>query len=164
MKKNIKAYLALALACTSLFAACGGGGDSTGNPGQSTSECAGGNSNMISTQALSVEELGEGYNAKYLPDTSKINQFSGKIDVCLDFEGTQSGWRALANEYKRLQGGAVEVNINTNDSGSTYSQNLNQQLTNPNTDWDIVEGNLGYGSTYTFCIDMYSAIGAPNPY
>ena len=164
MKKNIKAYLALALACTSLLAACGGGGDSTSNPGQSTSEGAGGNSNMISTQALSVEELGEGYNAKYLPDTSKINQFSGKIDVCLDFEGTQSGWRALANEYKRLQGGAVEVNINTNYSGSTYSQNLNQQLTNPNTDWDIVEGNLGYGSTYTYCIDMYSAIGAPNPY
>ena len=154
MKKNIKAYLALGLACASLFASCGtNGGTQTGN-----------NGNTISAKPLSVQELGEGFNAAYLPDTSKITQFSGKIDVCLDFEGTQSGWRALAKEYKRLQGNAVEVNINTNYAGSSYGQKLNSELTNTNTDWDIVEGNLGYGSTYIYCIDMYSAIASYNPY
>ena len=161
MKKNVMAYLALTLACTSVFAACGGGGTQTSEP---SSESVGGGSNTIATQPLSLAELGEGFNAKYLPDVSSINQYSGKIDVCLDFEGTQSGWKALAKEYKRLQGNAVEVNINTNYAGSQYGQKLNAELPNPNTEWDIVEGNLGYGSTYTYCIDMYSAIASYNPY
>ena len=151
MKKNLMAYLALALACTSVFASCGRGGG--GNS-------ATGNGNTISATPLQIA----GFNEAYLPDTSSINQLSGKIDVCLDFEGTQNGWRALAKEYKRLQGNAVEVNINTNYAGSSYAQNLNSELTNPNTDWDIIEGNLGYTSTYTYCIDMYSTIAAPNPY
>ena len=151
MKKNLMAYLALVLACTSVFASCGGG-----NSGNSAT----GSGNTISATPLQIA----GFNEAYLPDTSSINQLSGKIDVCLDFEGTQSGWRALAAEYKRLQGNAVEVNINTNYAGSSYAQNLNSELTNPNTDWDIVEGNLGYTSTYTYCIDMYSTIAAPNPY
>ena len=102
MKKKITAYLALALASVSVFASCGGNGGNGGGlqsseePGTSS---GGGNGNMISAQPLSVQELGEGFNAAYLPDVSSINQLSGKIDVCLDFEGTQSGWRALANEY-----------------------------------------------------------------
>ena len=162
MKKNLMALLALTVACTSVLSSCGGSGDQPGTSNSTGNN--GGNSNFISTQALSLAELGEGFNANYLPDTSKITQFSGKIDVCLDFEGTQSGWRALAAEYKRLQGGAVEVNINTNFVGSSYSQNLNTQLNNLNTDWDIVEGNLGYTSTYEHCIDMYSAIASYNPY
>ncbi len=161
MKKNIMAYLALTVACTSLFASCGG---SSAGGTESSSTSGGNNGNMISAQPLSLQELGEGFNSAYLPDVSSINQFSGKIDVCLDFEGTQSGWRALANEYKRLQGGAVEVNINTNYAGSSYGQKLNSELTNLNTDWDIVEGNLGYGYTYDYCIDMYSAIASYNPY
>ncbi len=155
MKKNVMAFLALSVACTSVLASCGGvaGGDSTGGNG-------GTSGNKITATPLTIA----GFNSAYLPDTASINQLSGKIDVCLDFEGTQSGWRALADEYKRLQGGAVEVKINTNFAGSSYAQNLNSELTNPNTDWDIVEGNLGYGSTYTYCIDMYSSIAAYNPY
>ena len=172
MKRKITAYLALALASVSLVSCMGmgaGSGSSSVNSSQagsdnSSSSSGSGNSNMISTQPLSVQELGEGFNEAYLPDVSSINQYSGKIDVWLDFEGTQSGWRALADEYKRLQGGAVEVNINTTLSGSEYSKRLNTELTNTNTDWDIVEGNLGYGSTYTYCIDMYSAIASYNPY
>ena len=157
MKKNLMAFLAMTVAMTSVLASCSGLG------GQS-SESTGGNGNMISASALSVAELGEGFKSKYLPQTSAIKQYSGKIDVCLDFEGTQSGWNALAEEYKRLQGNAVQVNINTSYAGSSYGQKLNSELVNPNTDWDIVEGNLGYGSTYTYCIDMNSAISAPNPY
>ena len=155
MKKKVFALSALVMACTTMFAACGGGGnDSAG----------GGNGNTITAKPLTVNELGAGFNEAYLPDASSINQYSGKIDVCLDFEGTQSGWRALAEEYKRLQGGAVEVNINTIYAGSNYGLKLNTELTNPNTDWDIVEGNLGYDSTYKYCIDMNAAIASYNPY
>ena len=156
MKKKVFALSALVMACITMFAACGGGGgnDSAG----------GGNGNTITAKPLTVSELGAGFNEAYLPDASSINQYSGKIDVCLDFEGTQSGWRALAEEYKRLQGGAVEVNINTIYAGSNYGLKLNTELTNPNTDWDIVEGNLGYDSTYKYCIDMNAAISSYNPY
>ena len=156
MKKKVFAVSALLMACTTMFVACSGDGgkDSVGA----------GNGNNITAKPLTVSELGEGFNEAYLPDTSSINQYSGKIDVCLDFEGTQSGWRALADEYKRLQGGAVEVNINTIYAGSNYGLKLNTELTNPNTDWDIVEGNLGYDSTYKYCIDMNAAIASYNPY
>ena len=157
MKKKLTALLALTMVCTPILASCGaisdGGASSAGTTG-----------NNISAQALSLAELGAGYNAKYLPDVANIKQYSGKIDVCLDFEGTQSGWRALANEYKRLQGGAVEVVINTNYSGSSYSDKLNIELANLGTDWDIVEGNLGYTATEQHCIDMYAAIASYNPY
>ena len=119
---------------------------------------------MITEKPLSVSELGAGFKEKYLPNTKSIRALTGKIDVCLDFEGTQTGWQALADEYERLQGGGVTVNVNTTYAGSTYSDRLNEELTNPDTDWDIVEGNLGYGNTTTRCIDMYSNIAAVNPY
>ena len=121
-------------------------------------------SGYIGENALSVSELGEGFQEAYLPDVEKVKQFSGQIDVCLDFEGTQYGWQAVAAEYERLQGGSVKVKINTNFSGSTYTSRINQELLNPNTDWDIVEGNLAYSKTEKTCIDMYSALAAPNPY
>lgn len=153
-KQQVKSFIALLVCCSTVLApvACGGGNSGANNGG------------FITEKPLKVEELGEGFNAAYLPDTSKVKQYSGKIDICLDFEGTQGGWQALANEYRRLQGNAVVVNVNTNYSGTTYSQRLNDELTNENTDWDIVEGNLGYGSTYTYCIDMRSSLSAPNPY
>ena len=153
-KQQVKSLIALLVCCSTVIAstACGGSNNAANNGG------------TITVDPLKVEELGEGFNAAYLPDASKIKQYSGKIDVCLDFEGTQGGWQALADEYQRLQGKSVVVNINTNYSGTTYSQRLNDELTNKNTDWDIVEGNLGYGSTYTYCIDMRSSLSAPNPY
>ena len=156
-KKIFKKMMALALCCSSLFSvvACGGG---------DTSESSGGAAGMISVAPLTAAELGEGFNAQYLPAASQIRQYSGKIDICLDFEGTQAGWQALAKEYQRLQGNGVIVNVNTQYTGSTYSQKLNNELTNSNTDWDIVEGNLGYGSTQKYCIDMYPAISSYNPY
>lgn len=122
------------------------------------------NKGMITAKPLTVKELGEGFNEDYLPDTSSIRALSGNIDVCLDFEGTQAGWKELAKEYERLQGGGVTVNIDDTYIGSTYSDRLNQELTNPNTGWDIVEGNLGYGNTPAHCIDMYANVSSVNPY
>ena len=154
-KQQVKNFIAMLICCSTVIAsttACGGGTGASTNGG------------TITVDPLKAEQLGEGFDATYLPNTSKIKQYSGKIDICLDFEGTQGGWQALANEYQRLQGNSVVVNVNTNYSGSTYSQRLNDELTNKNTDWDIVEGNLGYGSTYTYCIDMRSSLSAPNPY
>ncbi len=158
-KKIFKKLMALAMCCSTIFsvAACGGG--ETSESGNS-----GGNSGMITAKPLTAAELGEGFNTTYLPDASQIRQYSGKIDVRLDFEGTQPGWEALANEYERLQGNGVIVDVDATLSGSTYTQRLNSELTNINTDWDIVEGNLGYGSTRKHCIDMYSSVSSYNPY
>ena len=149
MNKFLKSTIAFLISCSAVFSAVACGGDNTtGGIGQ----------------PLSAAELGAGFKEEYLPDTSKIRQYSGKIDVCLDFEGTQEGWKALAAEYQRLQGGSVIVNVNTNYAGSVYADRLNNELTNPNTDWDIVEGNLGYGSTRSACIDMYPSVSSPNAY
>ena len=154
-KKTFSRIMAMVMCSSALFSAAACGGDKGGSTGGSGS---------ITVDPLTVEQLGEGFNSAYLPDKASVKQFSGKIDVCLDFEGTQEGWKALATEYQRLQGNGVIVNVNTNYSGTTYSDRLNNELTNLNTDWDIVEGNLGYGSTRAHCIDMYPAISSYNPY
>ena len=156
--------------------ACMGGGTSS-SAGTSTGDTSVGDSSvtnstedetpvkgMITVDPLGVDELGAGFNTTYLPHKNSIKQLSGKIDVALDFEGTQAGWQALADEYERLQGGDVVVNINTEFSGSRYSERLNAELQNMNTDWDIIEGNLGYGSTTQRCIMMTAGIDAYNPY
>ena len=160
-KKIISSISALLLSCSALFGAvsCGGGGESTAPTSEKESA-----KGMITASALTVEELGAGFDAKYLPDTSNIRALTGKIDVCLDFEGTQEGWQALAKEYERLQGGGVKVNIDTTLAGSQYAQRLNTELTANSTDWDIVEGNLGYGNTEKKCVDMYSLFASNNPY
>ena len=161
MRKKFVSAIALMTCFTSVFGmtACNmGGGDS------STPDSTGGNGNTIAVNPLTVAELGEGFDETYLPNKSAIKQYSGKIDVALDFEGTQKGWEALAAEYERLQGGSVDVNVITTYSGSTYTSRLNNELTNMKTDWDIVEGNLGYGSTRARCVDMYPSISSYNPY
>ena len=131
--KFFKALTAFVVCLTTAFGAIACGEESV------ESQVSGG------VQPLSVAELGEGFDAKYLPDMASISarQLSGKIDVCLDFEGTQAGWTALAKEYERLHDGSVSVKVNTTYAGSTYSDKLNSELTSQKTDWDIVEGNLG---------------------
>ena len=161
MKKKLFGAVALMTCFTSMFSmtAClgGGGTDSTSNSGA-------GSTSTITVDPLTVADLGAGFNEQYLPDKASIKQYSGKIDVALDFEGTVKGWEALAKEYERLQGGGVDVNVITTYSGSTYTNRLNNELTNPKTDWDIVEGNLGYGSTRARCVDMYPSVSSYNPY
>ena len=124
----------------------------------------GGAKGMITVDPLTPEQLGPGFQKAYIPDKASIRQMSGKIDVCLDFEGTQVGWRAVAQEYERLHDGSVRVNVNDNLSGSLYAEKLNAELLNPNTDWDICEGNLGYNKINAACVNMYSSFAAPNPY
>ena len=160
-KKLISSISALLLCCSTILgaASCGKGkGD-----GESSAS-NGGVKGMITAKPLTVKELGEGFDSKYLPDTTKIQARTGKIDVCLDFEGTQAGWQELAKEYERLQGGGVKVNVNTTYAGSTYADKLNAELTASSTDWDIVEGNLGYGNTQQKCLDMYPSVASMNPY
>ena len=124
----------------------------------------GGASGMIKASLLSISELGSNFDANYLPDTSSIKQRSGKIDVCLDFDGNQYGWQKVATEYQRLHSGQVKVNINTNYSGTTYGEKLNTELNNTNTDWDICEGNLGYGSTKRACLNVSTFGNMTNSY
>ena len=158
MKKKFLSAIALMTCFTSLFSvtACNFGGGS--GDGDSA------NGSTIAVNPLTVAELGEGFNEAYLPDKASIKQYSGRVDIALDFEGTVKGWEALEKEYERLQGDSVDINVITTYSGSTYTNRLNNELTNPKTEWDIVEGNLGYGSTRKRCVDMYPAISSYNPY
>ena len=131
------------------------------------SNCKGGGSSggMISVDPLSVEELGGNFNKDYLPDKSNIQQRSGTVNVCLDFEGTAPGWKAVANEYMRLQSNQVTVNIDDTLSGKQYADKLNSELNNPSTtSWDICEGNLGYGKTRTACINLFDKFKQKNYY
>lgn len=163
-KKILSSICALALCLTSAlgFTACEGG--SGGTSSEPSSEGSSVPKGMITAKPLTVEELGEGFDAKYLPDTNSIRALTGKIDVCLDFEGTQEGWKALEREYERLQGGGVDVRIDTTLAGSQYTEKLNTELTSTSTDWDIVEGNLGYANTQKRCVDMFKSIASMNPY
>ena len=160
-KKLISSISAFLLCCTTVFGAVSCGKDKKGS---GTGAGNGGVKGMITAKPLSVAELGAGFNADYLPDTTKIQARTGKIDVCLDFEGTQAGWQALAAEYERLQGGGVKVNLNKTYAGTTYEDKLNAELSASSTDWDIVEGNLGYGKTSEKCIDMFPSVASMNPY
>ncbi len=150
MKKSklfLSALAVLGFALTS----CGGGGN---NGGKGT----------ITVDPLSASELG--IDAEYIPSKESIKQRSGTIDVCLDFEGRHVGWQAVADEYTRLQNNAVKVNINWRIAGSEYGTRLNQELENAirtgSSEWDIVEGNLGYGKTRKACIDFHTFINDPN--
>ena len=120
----------------------------------------------ISVDPISADVVG--IDEQYLPAKSEINQLSGEINVALDFEGRDVGWKAAAEEYQRLQGNHVKVNILTGVAGDQYGKKLNEMLQEvaggATGEWDIVEGNLGYGRTRKACIDIHSFIKDPNPY
>lgn len=141
-KKKISALLLSSSAL--LLLSCNKGLDSNKSGGK------------ISADLLSLEELGDDFNSSYLPAKDKIEQRSGTIDVNLDLEGQSSGWDAVAREYERLQGGSVTVNVDNTRSGTSYQESLQQQLQNANTDWDIVQGNLGGTYTFSSCINLSS--------
>lgn len=160
MKRKIfSAIIAFVVCMTTAFGLVACGEEESVSSGESVFESE---SQVSGIQPLTLE----GFNSAYLPDMEAITarQLSGQVDVCLDFEGTQAGWQALAKEYERLHGGSVIVKVNTTYAGSTYSDKLNEQLTASKTEWDIVEGNLGYGNTIERCIDMFPTISSVNPY
>lgn len=155
--KNIKkiAALSMAAALTLGCAACGGSSEGDSSTGSTT----------IRASFESLEKLGAGFNAAYYPDAASVKQYSGTIDVVLDFDTNVWGWKAVAAEYERLQSGAVSVKIDTNYSGSTYNERLNQELSDyTRTEWDLIEGNLGGGATNKACVSVKSFSTENNPY
>ena len=61
-KKAFSTVMALVLGCSTLIGAAACGKSST----------EGGNKGMISVDPLTVEQLGTGFNAQYLPDKANI--------------------------------------------------------------------------------------------
>ena len=116
-------------------------------------------------------DLGSAFNAEYYPnkeqnkvaDIVKGSTSKMKIDVALDYEGTAEAWKALANEYVRLCGGIVDVNIVADLDTASYTERLRIEEANPKTDWDIVQGNLLYSAS-DHCRDLRQTVYAPNPY
>ena len=156
MKKRL---LCLALAAVSVFSCAFTGCVSGGTPPEPNP--GGDIGNAISVDPL---DLGEGFNKAYYPVKDKIEQRSGKIDVVIVFAGSEAGWQALANEYSRLHGGAVAVVLNKKYSSGTYKDALKYEITNKNTDWDIVQGNIVTNLIGKYCLNMYPYINGKNGY
>lgn len=111
------------------------------------------------------EEYRDRIKEGYFPDKAHTPQFEGTINVHMDFEGrVQVGWEAVAREYERLQSNKVKVEIHTDLSGSQYSERLISELQNPDTTWDLVEGNLGLNHTRENCIDLGAYLNDDNSY
>ena len=116
-------------------------------------------------------DLGPDFKFEYYPKkeqnkvASIIEGASGKmkIDVALNFEGTADAWQVLADEYERLCGGAVDVNIIKNLDTAGYTERLRIEENNAKTDWDIVQGNLMY-SAGEHCQNLRQTINTQNPY
>lgn len=156
MKKKL---LCLALAAVSVFSCAFTGCGSNDTPPEPNP--GGDIGNAISVDPL---DLGEGFNKAYYPVKDKIEQRSGKIDVVIVFAGSEAGWQALANEYSRLHGGAVAVVLNKKYSSGTYKDALKYEITNKNTDWDIVQGNIVTNLIGKYCLNMYPYINGKNGY
>ena len=161
MKKKFLAVSCMALASMLAFGSCMGGGGTTSTPDSTDSGSSGGGKTTI----VAAKDLA-GFNAEYKPAHELIEKKQGKIDVVLVFENTLPGWNALAEEYSRLHGGSVVVNLNsTYTDASSYTQNLNNQVNNKNGEWDIVQGNLFLGNgLHTYCIDMNTSVIGKNAY
>ena len=100
-------------------------------------------------EAAEPLDLGEGFNKEYypVPADNNVKEIVGKstnmkIDVAIDFEDTIDAWKVIADEYERLCGGLVEVKLITGLDTAAYTDRLQQEEYNSNTDWDIVQGNL----------------------
>lgn len=126
-----------------------------------------GNGTNTNKEFISVSNLnlGEKFNSAYYPETAKVKQRAGVIDVVIIFDGFEDGWIALKNEYERLHSGAVFVNLNTSFTQMNYQDKLLYELQNPaSSDWDIIQGNLTNGASSTKCINMYSEMNKENAY
>ena len=151
MKKNL--FIMFAVLCSLALAGCGGsssGGDGT---------------------PQDPLDLGSDFDAKYYPkkeDNRVAELVKGasskmKIDVALNYEGTVEGWKALADEYERLCGNIVDVNIVAELDTASYIEKLRVEESNPKTDWDIVQGNL-LNQAESHCENLRQTIKKENPY
>lgn len=159
--KKLSMFMATATACVFVLSGCGGGG---GGKDPNSSSTGGGGSSVSNPITVDPLDLGEEFNSAYYPVKEKIEQRDGKIDVVILFDGSEKGWEAMANEYMRLHGGAVYVNLNTKYSSGNYQESLKYEITNSNTDWDIVQGNLATNLINQYCINMYTYVNGKNAY
>ena len=116
-------------------------------------------------------DLGPSFNAAYYPnkDDNKVativkdSKEKMKIDVALNYEGTAEAWKVLADEYERLCGNIVDVNIVAELDTQSYTDRLRIEEANPKTDWDIVQGNL-MNDLGAHCQNLRQTINSNNPY
>ena len=117
-------------------------------------------------------DLGEQFNAEYYPkpEDNIVANIVGdsstkmRIDVAIDFEGTEDAWDVVAKEYERLCGNIVEVKLITGLDTNAYTERLRNEEANPNTDWDIVQGNL-MNDPEAHAVNLRSTVlSSKNPY
>lgn len=166
--------LALVMSCATLFSACGGGSDVSGSNGDSenvsgnsanSSNNVGGDDETVYISAELDEKILSGLDAEYAPKTNKIQQMEGAIDVAIIFEDTLMGWDALAKEYMRLHSDAVAVQLISKYSAAAYAEKATTEISDPNTDWDIVQGNVINAELWpTRFSNMQAAVYGKNAY
>ncbi len=99
----------------------------------------------------------EGFNSQYLPVKDKIVKRQGNINICLEFDGAEEAYQSVADEYMRLHGGSVKVNI------KSYTGTYSDYIVNQMNTLDIVQGNY-INNIENYCLNMYSNIYKENPY
>lgn len=117
-----------------------------------------------------AKDLGPNFNSEYYPKKEDNNvanivkSSNMKIDIAINFEDKEDAWRVVADEYERLCGGIVKVNLVTGLDVNSYTERLRNEEQNQNTDWDIVQGNL-MNSPTAHAIDLKPLItSSKNPY
>ena len=115
-------------------------------------------------------DLGPDFDEDYYPnpEENNVKQIVGNkknmtIDIAINFEGKEDAWAAVAREYERLCGGIVDVRLVTGLDTNAYTERLRNEEMNPNTDWDIVQGNL-MNDAESHAINMRTAVQSRNPY
>ncbi len=129
------------------------------------------NNNTDSSGPADAQDLGPNFNADYYPkkEDNNVANIIGKstnmkIDIAINFEDKADAWRVVADEYERLCGGVVKVNLVTGLDVNSYTERLRNEEQNPNTDWDIVQGNL-MNSPTAHAVDLKTTItSSKNPY
>lgn len=151
MKKHLLSLGILALSLTSVLAGCSSGGGSEGGEPQDPID------------------LGSSFNAEYYPKKSEnivkslCNGKKKTITLALNYEGNDAAWIELAKEYERLSGNWVTVDVKTFANADLYTQNLQQQESNTQTEWDIVSGNLLANATKS-AYNLQGLETSKNPY
>lgn len=157
MKKKI---IVLFVSIISLFCFISCGGKTSSVPGDST----GSGNSQSSSDGVKLLDLGSEFDENYYPDLSSMESAEGQIDVVILFDGTQDGWKAVADEYMRLHENSVYVKLNTTYTASTYGDKLLAEVKDKNTEWDIVQGNLIGNNLTQYCYNMSSTIRQANAY
>ncbi len=163
MKKILSILLLAALVMS--MVACTPSTSTGGTTAPNATNANGGEDVVTVDNPITVDplDLGEGFDPEFYPKKGQIQQQEGQIDVSILFDGSLPGWQAMAAEYERLHGGSVYINL-IDDYTANYSQVLSAQLQDPQTTWDIVQGNFHASLIQEKGINMYTYVNSPNGY